>query len=455
MQPDEIKEEFSDTMLDIYYTHDISSVTFLISLEIIGVYTSLEKFKDEEINKIIYCSVFIATSLTEIFNCDLLSKNGIKSVDDSDVCCFFRKIYTHIDLLKYYREFGANRILNDIYILYGVYCFKKNIIYIQYDGITNLYQFLTLEKNELDDYNGACCHDFMVMVNDMEHSFDKKRLEIIKNKKHSIERCMDCKNQNKFYPVITCFAHKKIASGTYGTVYKTIYNGSKMAQKNFEHASSFLKEVVFLLSMKHENIVSIKGIGKKGCELYMDLMDCDLYDFAVKTKREDVILCSILYDCINAIKYIHSLGIIHRDIKPKNILIKKTEDKPIVKLCDFGICGYVVTGTEELTSGLYTFPYRPPECFDSNGYNFTADIWAFGCMVYEIFHQKLLFKYHPVLEKKIDSKKNFLSYYDYMFDNGIVNIDSFAPISIINIIRGCVTVYPGDRFSSKQILDYL
>lgn len=453
MDKDDIKDNIVDTMLDIYYDQDICSATFLISLDVISVYLSLEN-EVNDINKIIYCSIFIATSFTENFNVDLLSKNGIKNVSDDEVCSFFKKIFGRVNWIKYYGEFGTNRIISDMYIMYSVYCFKKNIINIQYSGITKLFEFLTQQISEIPISSRDVCSNFVAMIDEMDHCFDKNKLDIIRNTSNSLQQTYTI--QNNICPLIRGFPLKKIASGSYGAVCISQHKKKKMAQKTCEHVTSFIKEVICLISMKNDNIISIGGVGKKGYEIYMDLMDCDLDDYAVKTKRQDIILSSILCGCINAIQYIHSIGLIHRDIKPKNILIKETWEEPIVKLCDFGICGNVVSGTAELTSCMYTFPYRPPECFDKNGYDFTADIWAFGCTVYEIFQQKLLFPYSPKLERRIRSKKSFINYYSCLFTNDIIDLETDTiPSSIINIIRGCVTMYPRNRISSQKILTYL
>ncbi|XP_076314579.1 MAPK/MAK/MRK overlapping kinase-like [Tachypleus tridentatus] len=94
-----------------------------------------------------------------------------------------------------------------------------------------------------------------------------------------------------------------------------------------------------------------------------------------------------MFQLFKSLDYIHSNGIFHRDIKPENILIRDS----LLKLADFGSCRSMYT-TPPYTEYIATRWYRPPECLLTNGYyTYKMDIWAAGCVFFEILTNKPLF----------------------------------------------------------------
>ncbi|EER04520.1 Cell division control protein, putative [Perkinsus marinus ATCC 50983] len=109
------------------------------------------------------------------------------------------------------------------------------------------------------------------------------------------------------------------------------------------YAKRTLREIRFLRHLRHENIIELESIYVSGAsqhdfgDIYVvtDVMDTDL-GYIIRS-GQPITLAHIkffLYQILRAVKYIHSAGIIHRDIKPKNILVSKTCD---LKICDFGL----------------------------------------------------------------------------------------------------------------------
>lgn len=109
-------------------------------------------------------------------------------------------------------------------------------------------------------------------------------------------------------------------------------------------------------------------------------------------------LKQIMIQILLGIEYIHSQGIIHRDIKPDNILIsweeKDGNEVPVAKITDFGLSKFHVEGGRS-TPGLYTCIYRPPEVCAGWDYCYKSDVFAIGLVFYEMIKRR------PLCDKKI------------------------------------------------------
>lgn len=109
------------------------------------------------------------------------------------------------------------------------------------------------------------------------------------------------------------------------------------------------------------------------------------------------------------LNHIHKNNIIHRDMKPENILIS---DLLQPKLCDFGWATKVVKDKQK-TTFCGTFDYMAPEVFETQEYNSAVDIWSLGIILYELYHGESPFKGKTVFEifnniknKKVEFKEN-------------------------------------------------
>ena len=103
--------------------------------------------------------------------------------------------------------------------------------------------------------------------------------------------------------------------------------------------------------------------------------------------NQDHIL-TIIYNLLCALNFVHSANLVHRDIKPGNVLIN---DQCGVKICDFGLARSMPSEKKErcLSPHVISRWYRPPEVIQIEKYDTTADIWSLGCILGELLNVSL------------------------------------------------------------------
>merc|ERR1719347_1492441 len=122
----------------------------------------------------------------------------------------------------------------------------------------------------------------------------------------------------------------------------------------------------------------------------MEVMDTSVdkfYQKVFKNNRDmpEWVIGKIAFSVVSALRYLHTkLKVIHRDVKPSNILVSSSGK---VKMCDFGISGYLVDSVAK-TIDAGCKPYMAPERIDPSGnpanYDVRSDVWSFGISMIEI-----------------------------------------------------------------------
>lgn len=160
-------------------------------------------------------------------------------------------------------------------------------------------------------------------------------------------------------------------------------------QKDQKQNEKNLNEIEIFKSLKHPNLIHYieSFIYKNKLCIIMELADGGdlskvLKDHISKQKKidEDLIWNWFLQLC-QALKYIHSRKILHRDIKCQNIFLMKTGQ---IKLGDFGISKVLKDSLELAKTPLGTPYFLSPEICSGNKYNFKTDMWMIGCVLYEL-----------------------------------------------------------------------
>jgi serine/threonine-protein kinase ULK/ATG1 len=143
---------------------------------------------------------------------------------------------------------------------------------------------------------------------------------------------------------------------------------------------------------------------------------------------------------LNALLYLHNNNIIHRDIKPKNILLKNNY-KDIV-LCDFGY-SKIKTGLTRINTICGSPLYMAPEIFNKDNYTEKIDIWSIGIILYE-----LLYGIHPYSNCKDVSEINTVS--KNLFSNDILKNINLSN-NCVDLLHRLLDINVDTRISINQI----
>ncbi|XP_035383481.1 serine/threonine-protein kinase 36 isoform X2 [Electrophorus electricus] len=184
-----------------------------------------------------------------------------------------------------------------------------------------------------------------------------------------------------------------IGEGSFGRVYKgrRKFSGQVVALKFIpkvgrteKELRSLKREIDIMRGLKHPNIVLLLDSFETEREVVVvtEYAEGELFqiledDGCLPESQVREIACQL----VSALYYLHSHRILHRDMKPQNILLGKGG---VVKLCDFGFARAMSVSTLVLTSIKGTPLYMSPELVEEKPYDHTADLWSLGCILYEL-----------------------------------------------------------------------
>ncbi|XP_015027823.2 cyclin-dependent kinase 2 [Drosophila novamexicana] len=195
---------------------------------------------------------------------------------------------------------------------------------------------------------------------------------------------------------------EKIGEGTYGIVYKACNNqtGQDVALKKIRLEgesegvpSTAIREISLLKNLKHKNVVQLFDVVISGNNLYMifEYLNMDLKK--LMDKKKDVftpqLIKSYMYQIFDALDFCHTNRILHRDLKPQNLLVDTAGN---IKLADFGLARAFNVPMRAYTHEVVTLWYRAPEILlGTKFYSTGVDIWSLGCIFSEMIMRRSLF----------------------------------------------------------------
>uniref|UniRef100_A0A669PC73 non-specific serine/threonine protein kinase n=1 Tax=Phasianus colchicus TaxID=9054 RepID=A0A669PC73_PHACC len=185
-----------------------------------------------------------------------------------------------------------------------------------------------------------------------------------------------------------------IGEGSFGRVYKGRRRCSAQVValkfipkvgRSEKELKNLQREIEIMRGLHHPNIIQMLDSFETDKEVVVvtDYAEGELFQILEDdgSLPEDQVQ-TIAAQLVSALYYLHSHRILHRDMKPQNILLGKDG---VIKLCDFGFARAMSIHTMVLTSIKGTPLYMSPELVEERPYDHTADLWSVGCILYELF----------------------------------------------------------------------
>ncbi|EEA04861.1 cell division protein kinase 2, putative [Cryptosporidium muris RN66] len=194
---------------------------------------------------------------------------------------------------------------------------------------------------------------------------------------------------------------EKVGEGTYGVVYKAQdTQGRIVALKRIRLEaedegipSTAIREISLLKELHHPNIVRLCDVmhSERRLTLVFEFMEKDLKKILDANSHglEPKLVQSYLYQLLRGAAHCHQHRILHRDLKPQNLLIN---NDGALKLADFGLARAFGIPVRSYTHEVVTLWYRAPDVLmGSKKYSTSVDIWSIGCIFAEMSNGKPLF----------------------------------------------------------------
>ncbi|ELP85520.1 protein kinase domain containing protein, partial [Entamoeba invadens IP1] len=257
---------------------------------------------------------------------------------------------------------------------------------------------------------------------------------------------------------------KRLGEGSFGIVYLGEFRGYKVAIKKMKEGCNdeikmkeFEKEVNMLDKFRSDYLVHFYGavfIPNKICMVTEFAQFGSLNDLIKNKKKITIqkeIKIKVMNDMANGLLYLHTNGIVHRDIKPDNLLVFSLDinDKVNAKLTDFGSARNInlLMTNMTFTKGVGTPVYMAPEVLKKEKYKKSADIYSFGVTLYETLkwgdaYDKNVFKFPWKIAEFVISGKR-LERNENMSD------------SQYELIQKCWSQQPDDRPNINEVVNLL
>lgn len=209
------------------------------------------------------------------------------------------------------------------------------------------------------------------------------------------------------------------------------------------------REALSLFSLDHQNILKLKDCIHTDGSCYLVLEDVEGEDLRLilSTKRKPfstTTALDIVLQILSALKEIHSAGIIHRNIKPENIILSKNSE---IKICGFSASHYeCVLDQESVIPTHGTFDYLAPEIFEDGVYSRSTDIYAVMVLFYNLVTRRLPFN-ADLISRQISLKKSA----DF---TSLVDILPSPPVGLNDYFKKGLASDPAKRYLTTTELAF-
>ncbi|XP_008808264.1 serine/threonine-protein kinase ATG1a [Phoenix dactylifera] len=195
----------------------------------------------------------------------------------------------------------------------------------------------------------------------------------------------------------------KIGSGSFAVVWRARHrqHGLEVAVKEIDKnqlsskiRDGLLKEISILRQVSHPNIIRLHQAIQTEDKIFLVLEYCMGGDLAAYIERRgrvsEAVARHFMRQLASGLQILRESNLIHRDLKPQNLLLSSTDETPVLKIGDFGFARYLMP--QGLADTLCGSPlYMAPEIIQDRKYDAKADLWSVGAILFQLVTGKLPF----------------------------------------------------------------
>ena len=278
-----------------------------------------------------------------------------------------------------------------------------------------------------------------------------------KNFKLYYDKSKEIKSKDEIIKYIK-YDDKILGKGAFGICYKfraidkndmNFYAGKIIEKKEIVvNQKNSLKDEIYIQKEFKDNpkVVRVKDYFEDEDNVYIILELCknkSLLDYLYKRggRLTEIEVKCYIFQLLQGLKCLHKKGVIHRDLKPNNLLL---DYKNELKIGDFGLVVKLKNNKERITDVCGTYNYMAPEIFENKGkgYSFEVDIWSVGIIMYQLLTGKLPFDG----ENRDEIKKNILG-----FQPEDLDVSGLSEVAA-NLIKQILVKDPKKRPGINQII---
>jgi cyclin-dependent kinase len=247
---------------------------------------------------------------------------------------------------------------------------------------------------------------------------------------------------------------EKIGEGTYGQVYKAkdrrtdtiiALKRIRLEAEGEGIPSNAIREISLLKELRHQNIVRLYDVvhTEKKLTLVFEYLDQDLKKYLdVCDGGLDLkIVKSFLFQLLTGVTYCHHHRVLHRDLKPQNLLINREGE---LKLADFGLARAFGIPVRSYTHEVVTLWYRAPDVLlGSTKYSTPIDLWSIGCIFAEMVNGKPSFtgtteetQLETIFRQLGNPEPHFSGVLELKWKPEYAALETKGPEAVADLVRG-------------------
>ncbi|KAH9300689.1 hypothetical protein KI387_012272, partial [Taxus chinensis] len=272
----------------------------------------------------------------------------------------------------------------------------------------------------------------------------------------------------------------KIAQGTFGAVYRGVFDGQDVAVKLLDWGeeesktaaevvavrAAFRQEVAVWHKLDHPNVTKFIGASMGSSDLMPGPNDTDgsfqgpssaccvvveylaggtLKSYLIKNRRRKLafnVVIQLALDLSRGLSYLHSQKIVHRDVKTENMLLDKGRT---LKIADFGVARVEAQNPKDMTGETGTLGYMAPEVLDGKPYNRKCDVYSFGICLWEAYCCEM-----PYADLSFADMTSAV-----VRQNLRPEIPRCCPSSLANVMKKCWDANPDKRPEMDEVVQLL